>query len=141
MATFSHRPDLGDGSARLGRGLRVLIADDDRDTVMTLGILLRSEGFDVRMTTSGTEVPDVVRDFTPDLVLLDLDMPDRSGYQLAQELRQRYGVSCPPLIAVTAYRLPAEKALAKASGFDHHIGKPYNPMALIHLLCILKRPA
>ena len=139
MRTFSHLPELGDGEARVGAGLRVLIADDERDTVLTLGILLRSEGFDVQTTTSGAEVPDAVRAFNPDFVLLDIGMPDRTGYDLAQELRARYGEACPSLIAVTAYRTPAEKALAKASGFHHHIGKPYNPVALIHLLTILKR--
>ena len=139
MSVFSHLPDLGDGSASVGRGLRVVIADDERDTVMTLGILLRSEGFDVRMTTRGAEVPDVVQSFSPDFVLLDIGMPDRTGYDLAKELKARYGEACPLLIAVTACRTPTEKALARSSGFHHHIGKPYNPVALIHLLSILKR--
>ncbi len=139
MRTFSHLPDLGNGAARVGQGLRVLIADDERDTVFTLGILLRSEGFDVRMTTSGSDVPGAVRDFRPDFVLLDIGMPDRNGYDLAQELRACYGDACPPLIAVTAYRNRDEKARAKVSGFHHHVGKPYNPVGLIHLLSILKR--
>ena len=139
MGIFSHLPDLGDGSKTVGRGLRVVIADDERDTVMTLGILLRSEGFDVRTTTRGVEVPAVVQEFNPHFVLLDIGMPDRTGYDLALELKAHYGDACPMLIAVTAYRAPAEKALAKQSGFLHHVGKPYNPVALIHLLSILKR--
>ena len=139
MRTFSHLPDLGDGNRRVGEGLRVLIADDERDTVLTLGILLRSEGFDVRTTTSGAEVPVAVREFKPDFVLLDVGMPDRTGYELARELRALYGEACPALIAVTAYRTLRDKAEAKSSGFHHHIGKPYNPVALIHLLTILKR--
>jgi two-component system, chemotaxis family, CheB/CheR fusion protein len=139
MRTFSHLPDLGDGSRRVGEGLRVLIADDERDTLVTLGILLRSEGFEVCLTARGVDVPGAVATFQPDLVLLDIGMPDRNGYELAEELRGRYGADCPPLIAVTAYRTPAEKMQAKASGFHHHIGKPYNPVALIHLLSILKR--
>ena len=140
MRNFSQAPDdLGDGSRRVGEGLRVLIADDERDTVITLGILLRSEGFEVFQTTKGADVPSAVAEFKPDFVLLDIGMPDRTGYDLAEELRGRYGAACPALIAVTAYRTPAEKALAKASGFHHHIGKPYNPVALIHLLSILKR--
>jgi two-component system CheB/CheR fusion protein len=123
----------------VGKGLRVLIADDEHDTVVTLGILLRSEGFEVCLITKGAEVPGAVATFKPDFVLLDIGMPDRTGYELAGELRGLYGDACPPLIAVTAYRTPAEKARAKLSGFHHHIGKPYNPVALIHLLSILKR--
>ena len=139
MRNFSHLPNLNDGTVPAGNGLRVLIADDERDTVLTLGILLRSEGFEVRTTTRGVEVPDAVHEFKPDFVLLDIGMPDRTGYDLALELRSRYGDACPPLIAVTACRTRAEKARAKLGGFDHHIGKPYNPVALIHLLSILKR--
>jgi CheY-like chemotaxis protein len=139
MRTFSHLPDLGDGSKRVGEGLRVLIADDERDTAVTLGILLRSEGFEVLLTTKGADVPGAVRTFRPDLVLLDIGMPDRTGYELAQELRATHGDTCPTLVAVTAYRRPAEKVQALLSGFHHHIGKPYNPVALIHLLTILKR--
>ena len=139
MRTFSHLTDLGDGSRRVGEGVRVLIADDERDTVVTLGILLRSEGFEVCLTTRGADVPGAVRAFQPDLVLLDIGMPDRNGYELAEELRGRYGDACPPLIAVTAYRTRAEKAQAKACGFHYHIGKPYSPAALIHFLSILKR--
>jgi CheY-like chemotaxis protein len=139
VRNFSHLPSIESTGLPAEHGLRVLIADDERDTVMTLGVLLRSEGFDVRMATRGAEVPDAVREFRPDFVLLDIGMPDRTGYELAQELRERYGAECPTLIAVTAYRSPADKAQAKASGFHHHIGKPYNPVALIHLLSILKR--
>jgi CheY-like chemotaxis protein len=139
LRTFSHLPDLGDGQRAVGAGLRVLIADDERDTVLTLGILLRSEGFEVRTTTRGADVPDAAREFNPDFILLDIGMPDRTGYDLATELRTTYGEACPALIAVTAYRSPNDKAQARLSGFHHHIGKPYNPAALIHLLSILKR--
>lgn len=63
--------------------MRVLIADDNLDTVMTLGILLRSEGHEVWSTQAGREVPSAVRTFKPALVLLDLGMPDLSGYEVA----------------------------------------------------------
>jgi DNA-binding response OmpR family regulator len=139
VRNFSHLPSLSDGTVPVGNGFRVLIADDERDTVQTLGILLRSEGFVVRTAIRGAEVPDAVQEFKPDFVLIDIGMPDRTGYDLAQELRARHGDACPTLIAVTAYRSAADKARAKLSGFHHHIGKPYNPVALIHLLSILKR--
>lgn len=139
MRTFSHLPELGDGSVQVGHGLRVLVADDERDTALTLGILLRSEGFEVQLTTRGMDVTPAVRSFNPDFVLLDIGMPDRTGFEVAEELRASYGEACPTLIAVTAYRSPGDKLRAKRSGFHHHVGKPYNPIALIHLLTILKR--
>jgi CheY-like chemotaxis protein len=139
MRTFSRLADLGDGAAQVGRGQRVLVVDDERDTLLTLGILLRSEGYEVRMATCGSEVPDAVREFNPHFVLLDICMPDRTGYEVAAELRERHGDACPLLIAVTGYANRVDKAQAIASGFQHHIGKPCNPAALIHLLSVLKR--
>jgi CheY-like chemotaxis protein len=116
------------------RPLRVLVADDNRDTVMMLGILLRSEGMVVRLTTRGAEVQAAVDEFRPDAVLLDIGMPDRSGLQVALDLSREYGPKCPVLIAVTAHGTDAAKRLTAKSGFRHHVDKPYDPDALLRLV-------
>jgi CheY-like chemotaxis protein len=116
------------------RPLRVLVADDNRDTVMMLGILLRSEGMVVRLTTKGAEVQEAVGEFRPDAVLLDIGMPDRSGLQVALDLSREYGPKCPVLIAVTAHSTDAAKRLTAKSGFRHHVDKPYDPDALLRLV-------
>jgi CheY-like chemotaxis protein len=116
------------------RPLRVLVADDNRDTVMMLGILLRSEGMVVRLTTRGAEVQEAVGEFRPDAVLLDIGMPDRSGLQVALDLSREYGPKCPVLIAVTAHSTDAAKRLTAKSGFRHHVDKPYDPDALLRLV-------
>ncbi len=116
------------------RPLRVLVADDNRDTVMMLGILLRSEGMDVRLTTKGAEVQAAVQEFRPDAVLLDIGMPDRSGLQVALDLSREYGPKCPVLIAVTAHSTDAAKRLTAKSGFRHHVDKPYDADALLRLV-------
>lgn len=116
------------------RALRVLVADDNRDTVMMLGILLRSEGMVVRLTTKGAEVQAAVGEFRPDAVLLDIGMPDRSGLQVALDLSREYGPKCPVLIAVTAHSTDAAKRLTAKSGFRHHVDKPYDPDALLRLV-------
>jgi CheY-like chemotaxis protein len=116
------------------RPLRVLVADDNRDTVMMLGILLRSEGMVVRLTTKGGEVQAAVEEFRPDAVLLDIGMPDRSGLQIALDLSREYGPKCPVLIAVTAHSTDAAKRLTAKSGFRHHVDKPYDPDALLRLV-------
>jgi CheY-like chemotaxis protein len=120
------------------RPLRVLIADDNRDTVMMLGILLRSEGIDVQLATRGTEVQSAVAEFVPDAVLLDITMPDRSGLQIALELARDYGPKCPVLIAVTAHSDETAKRLTAKSGFQHHVGKPYDPDALLRLVASIE---
>lgn len=128
-------------SEGVGAGMRVLIADDVRDTIMTLGILLRSEGFAVEMVNGGAGVVDAVRRFRPHAVLLDLHMPDRSGLDVALELRRERGDGCPVLIAVTAHNSEIARRVAQRSGIDHHIAKPYDPDALITLLASLNKSA
>jgi CheY-like chemotaxis protein len=131
-------PAFGGGPG-VGRGIRVLIADDERDTLMTLGVLLRSEEFDVRMVADGHEVENVMRDFQPHVVVLDLSMPARDGYQVAGALRAAYGETCPIMIALTAHSAAADKVRAHRSGFRHHVTKPYDPVRLIELLAAVGR--
>ena len=120
--------------------LRVLIADDDRDGTATLLALLELEGYVVRAVHGGQEALDQARAFKPDVVLLDIGMPKITGYEAARRLRQRYGDDCPVLIAITGWKQASDKILATLAGFDHHVAKPYDPVALISLLSKL-RPA
>lgn len=119
---------------RLGKPIRIVIADDERDTVLTLGILLRSEGFEVQVVQRGSEVPGAVAATRPHAVLLDIGMPDRSGYDVAKELKTTYGDRCPVLVAVTARVSPADQSQAYATGFKHYVAKPYNAGELVRLL-------
>ena len=119
--------------------MRVLIADDDRDTVMTLGILLRSEGHETWLVQKGADVAQAVREFKPTVVLLDLCMPDRSGYDVAEELSRAYGTSCPTLIAVSGFSKTVDRDKVEISGFHHFIPKPYDPDALLRLVAQLGR--
>ena len=117
--------------------LRVLIADDDRDGAMTLATLLQLEGYDVRTVHGGQEALDAAREFKPHAILLDIGMPKITGYEAARRLRQRYGEDCPKLIALTGWKQASDRILASLAGFDHHVGKPYNPAELVSLLAKL----
>jgi CheY-like chemotaxis protein len=120
--------------------LRILVADDDRDAVASLVLLLRHEGHEVRGVFTGHDVLDKVRDFGPDVVLLDIGMPHISGYEVARALRERYASARPVLIAVTGRDQPGDRNLAQLAGFDHHVVKPYDPNALLALLAPLQPP-
>jgi CheY-like chemotaxis protein len=120
---------------------RVLIADDDRDGALMLGMLLQSEGYDVRTVHGGQEALEAAREFKPDVVLLDIGMPKITGYEAARRLRQRYGVECPVLIAVTAWKQPSDRILADLAGFNYHVAKPYEPAELLRLLETARRAA
>jgi DNA-binding response OmpR family regulator len=117
--------------------LRVLVVDDDRDTVQTLGILFRSEGMEVETRQSGVEAVRVAEEFLPDVVLLDIGMPEKNGFQVAEDLRRRFGRQSPTLVAVTAYSSLGDKCQARVSGFDHYVVKPYDPVTLLGLVSSL----
>ena len=120
---------------------RVLVADDDKDAVLSLTMLLREEGYAVRGVHRGSEVLQAVFNFAPDVVLLDIGMPQMSGYDVARTLRERYGSARPALIAVTGRGGETDRQQALAAGFEHHVAKPYEPHALLALLAQLaKRP-
>jgi DNA-binding response OmpR family regulator len=118
------------------RTLRVLIVEDDQDGMRSLMLLLRTEGYEVRGVGSATAMWGCAGEFVPDAILLDINLPDRSGYEVARDLRRVYpeGSVRPLLVAVTAWNKGSDKILAELAGFDHHIGKPYEPAALLTIL-------
>ena len=116
------------------RPLRILVADDDQDTVLSLTMLLEEAGHEVKGTQKGEEVVSHMRHFDPDAVLLDIGMPDRNGYDVARLIRKRSSGRRPLLIAVTAWNKASDRMLAELAGFDHHLAKPYDPKTLLSLL-------
>ena len=116
------------------RSLRVIVADDDRDAVAMLSWLLLQEGFTVREVYRGDAVLAQVKEFSPDVVLLDIGMPGMSGYDVARKLHAEYEAKPPVLIAVTGWDKSADQALGEIVGFTHYVTKPYDPNHLISLL-------
>jgi len=115
--------------------LRVLVVDDDPDTVNTLLALLRGENHEARGHRTGQAAVDSLRaGFKPDVIISDIAMPKVSGWTLAKEVRRRMG-SRPLLIAITGhYTKSADKALSHVSGFDHYLTKPADPDVLLSLV-------
>jgi DNA-binding response OmpR family regulator len=121
--------------------LRIVIADDDRDTVLILATILQQEGHQVREVYRGDAVLDEVRAGKPDVVLLDIGMPGQTGFEIARSIRQELGRERPLLIAVTAWNQPSAKVLGKLVGFDHYLTKPYSPDELLGLIAPSRRTA
>jgi DNA-binding response OmpR family regulator len=123
------------------RPLRVLVVDDERDSVLTLMQLLRDEGHEVRGVYKGRDVVNALRDFEPDAILLDIAMPEMSGWDVARQIRNRLGEERPFLIALSGvYKQSADKVLGQIVGFDYYLSKPYDPAVLLALLASLKLP-
>src|SRR5688572_26009312 len=113
------------GGDRSRPPLRVLIADDERDTAMTLAAILRDEGHEVQTVLRGDEALAMCRLFRPDVVVTDIDMPGESGYAVARELRDRHGQLAPLMIAISGkWTKAADRQVGKAVGFDHYLLKP-----------------
>lgn len=123
------------------RSLRIIVADDEQDTVMTLKAILDDDGHDVMGVYSGSAVLNALREFRPDVLILDIAMPDISGFVLAKRIRAQFGAVHPMLIAISGlYNKAPDKALAQAVGFDHHLAKPCHPAEVLALLAPLTNP-
>ena len=132
-----HQPEPPKGP----RSLRILIADDERDTVLTLMMLLREEGHEVRGVYTGRQVLDAVRGFDPDVVVLDIAMPELSGWEVARTIRTHPDGKRRLLIGISGeYKNSVDKLLSTIVGFDHYLLKPCSPNALIALLEPLRTP-
>jgi CheY-like chemotaxis protein len=124
------------------RVLRVLIADDDRDTVESLAFILRDEGHVVHAVYAGNDVLPAARLFRPDAAILDISIPGMSGYAAAQVIRSAFVDSRRPLlIAISGvWKQAPDQRVAGQVGFDHHLGKPYESADILRLLIPLQQP-
>jgi CheY-like chemotaxis protein len=118
--------------------MKVLIADDNADQVLTLSTLLEGEGFDVRSVSQAEQILPLTEAFRPHVCLLDIGMPRCDGYETAKRLREKFG-SQATLIAVTAYATERDRVLARDAGFDLHIAKPFEAAELIDVLTRLDK--
>jgi len=115
--------------------LRILIADDERDTASVLAAILRDEGHEAHMVLRGDEVLEMDRLVRPDVVILDINMPGMSGFAVAREIRARRGVAAPLLVAISGkWTRKEDQALGEGVGFEHYLLKPCDPRQLIELL-------
>ena len=102
----------------------VLVADDNRDAADTLAMLLQSAGYRTSVTHSGREALELAQREHPDALILDIGMPDVTGYELAGLIRATDWGRRSLLIAVTGWGQQADKMRAVAAGFDQHLTKP-----------------
>ena len=106
------------------RRRRVLIVDDNRDAADSLGALLQVLGAEVRVVHSGPSALETLERFNPELVFLDIGMPEMDGYEVARRIRGREEWRDLRLVALTGWGQERDRRLSKAAGFDHHLIKP-----------------
>jgi PAS domain S-box-containing protein len=113
---------------------RVLVVDDNVDAATTLQLLLRSLGHETRAAHDGSEALRVAGEFAPDVVLLDIGLPELDGYEVARRLRALNPQRRLRIVAITGWGQEADRARSQEAGVDVHLVKPVDPNALTSVL-------
>ncbi|MGZ5201799.1 MAG: hybrid sensor histidine kinase/response regulator [Telluria sp.] len=114
--------------------LRVLIVDDNVDAAAMLGTLLELEGHEVSVEHDGRTALQRARLERPQVLLLDIGLPDMDGHQLAREMRTLSGLAGAVLVALTGYGQGQDRLEAERSGFDYHLVKPASMERIAEIL-------
>ena len=118
---------------------RLLVVDDNEDAAVSLAMLLRLKGYDVRVAHNGRAALNLAQSFRPHLVFLDLGMPDMDGYEVAGRMRRQAQLESLTLVALTGWGQEADRRRTASAGFRHHLVKPPEPKALAAVLEELER--
>ena len=120
--------------AIVNQALNILVVDDNVDSARGLAMCLESQDYKVRVSHTGEDGFCAAREHTPDVVLLDIGLPDIDGYEVAKKIRQQEQLADIAIIAMTGYGGEADKNKAKAAGFNHYLVKPVDLSKLLALL-------
>ena len=112
----------------MSRGGRILVVDDEPTILATLSSLLRSRGYEVSVATSGRAACDAVAHHRPDLLILDLGLPDMSGLDVCREVRADSPL---PIVVLSARGEERDKVAALDAGADDYVTKPFGPNELL----------
>ncbi|HRP24830.1 MAG TPA: response regulator [Thauera sp.] len=110
---------------------KVLIADDEQNIVISLEFLMKREGFEVLIANDGEEAVSRIRADHPDLVLLDVMMPKKSGFEVCQEIKADPALAAVRILMLTAKGRDTEVAKGLALGADAYMTKPFSTKELV----------
>ncbi|HEX5732493.1 MAG TPA: PAS domain S-box protein [Blastocatellia bacterium] len=120
-----------------GARWRVLVADDNVDSANVTVLLLRELGHEAQVAYSGATALEAADEYQPNLVLLDIGMPEMDGYEVARRLRQHPQLRNAWVVAITGYGQESDRQRSKEAGFDYHLVKPVGAQKLQELLRML----
>ena len=116
------------------RPLRVLMVDDNVDTVQSFSVLLRELGHEVETAHDGPEAVRAAIEYQPDVVLLDIGLPGLNGYEVAKQIRRQPVLRNATLVALTGYGQESDQQASIEAGFNHHLIKPARLVQLQQIL-------
>jgi DNA-binding response OmpR family regulator len=118
-----------------GQPLRVVVVDDNRDIVATTIAILKVEGHEAKPCYHGADVLRCVQEFNPDVVVMDIGLPGKSGWDAAKEVRKALPGKRPVLIGISGeFTKGADKVTSAMAGFDYYLTKPADPKVLLTLI-------
>jgi len=121
---------------------KILVADDEPNIVISLEYLLKREGYTVVIARDGQEAVDAIARELPDLVLLDVMMPKKTGFEVCQEVRGLEAVQATKILMLTAKGRDTDVAKGMALGADAYMTKPFATKELVQKVAqMLGRPA
>jgi len=123
-----------DGKPATLASRRVLVADDNRDAAESLSLILTMMGNEVRTAHDGLQALEVGMAFRPDIVLLDIGMPNLSGHDVCRRMRETDWGKKATIAALTGWSQDADRRKSREAGFDHHLVKPVEIDAVERLL-------
>ncbi|AUM00341.1 MAG TPA: response regulator [Pseudothauera hydrothermalis] len=110
---------------------KILIVDDEQNIVISLEFLMKREGYDVSIANDGEEAVTRIRSEQPDLVLLDVMMPKKSGFEVCQEIKSDPALKMVRILMLTAKGRDTEVAKGLAMGADAYMTKPFSTKELV----------
>lgn len=109
----------------------ILVIEDNPENLELVTYLLRASGYTPLVAEDGVAGMELARAHIPDLVLCDIHMPGKNGFEVAEEFKKDDKLKAIPLIALTAYAMLGDRDHILASGFDKYLSKPINPETFI----------
>lgn len=113
---------------------RILIVDDNEDVADSFALVLEHAQREIQIAYDATQALKIAQSFEPQIVLLDIGLPDMDGYTLARRLRESPATKCALLISISGYGRDEDHAPATAAGIDHHLLKPLNYTVIEQLI-------
>src|SRR3989304_3365258 len=121
---------------------KILVVDDDLDTLKLVGLMLERQGYEITVATNGELGLSKAAPEKPDLILLDIMMPDIDGYEVPRRLRADPSLAHIPIIMFTAKSMVDDKVAGFEVGADDYLTKPTHPAELTaHVKAVLARSA
>ena len=117
-----------------GFAARLLLVDDDPSALAGMAEYLQGCGFNVLLASTGQQALTLAMTCSPDVVVLDLGLPDIDGWEVARQLKASLRMAAVPIIALTGSALPHERVSAMRAGCDRHLAKPCAPADLLNAI-------